>query len=74
MGGGYENEVIEKMAGDPMLPNIIAKAHKNKNKLKRWALYQSQSADRCGRVESFTYSVIFLSFFLPFYHYLDFKQ
>ena len=37
--GGIKNEVIEKVVGELKLQNIIFKAHENKVKSKRWALY-----------------------------------
>ena len=37
--GGIKNGVIEKVVGELKLQNMIFKAHKNKAKSKRWALY-----------------------------------
>ena len=37
--GGIKNEAIEKLVRELKLQNMIFKAHKNKAKSKRWALY-----------------------------------
>ena len=37
--GGIKNEVIEKLARELTLQNMIFQTHKNKAKSKRWALY-----------------------------------
>ena len=39
MEGGIKSEVFEKLAGDPMMLNIIFEVNKNENKSQSWAFH-----------------------------------
>ena len=56
--GGEQNEVIENLTEDPILLNIIFKAHKNKNESERWALYLKNWASYVNFHESTNFSTV----------------